>query len=190
MLTVDRRPMGPPDAGLEPRVRRVVCETLGVAPAELDPDASLADDLALDSLDLVELAVALEDEIGARLPERTMRSVRTYGDLVATVTRLAGAATAASERPPWARIAAGDGRRRGLLRAGPLTAYVLETVADEALRGGRGAWVEVALPAGSTDAQVARVASDLARLARRGVDVRVRRDGGLRPRSLGSQFAA
>ena len=49
---------------IESRVRRIVADRLGISPAELLPDTSLADDLAVDSLDLIEIAIAVETEVG------------------------------------------------------------------------------------------------------------------------------
>jgi len=51
------------NAALEPRVRRLVAERLGVSPEDLIPEASLADELAVDSLDLLEIAIALEADL-------------------------------------------------------------------------------------------------------------------------------
>jgi acyl carrier protein len=70
---------------VEPHVRRLVAKHLGVGTEELVPDISLRDDLAADSLDLVELAMALEAEFGIVMPERVLDRVRTYGDLVHAV---------------------------------------------------------------------------------------------------------
>src|SRR3989449_479577 len=81
-------------AGIEPRLRGVVAERLGVGPEELRPDVSLTDDLAADSLDLIDLGLALEAECGVVLRRRALESVRTYGDLLAAV---AGASRARSE---------------------------------------------------------------------------------------------
>src|SRR5947207_4234426 len=67
---------------VEPRLRRVVADNLGVALEDLTPEVSLTDDLAADSLDLLELALALEEELGFTVPERVLSDVRTYGDLV------------------------------------------------------------------------------------------------------------
>src|SRR5438094_476034 len=72
----------------EPRIRRLVADYLGVSLDVLTPEVSLTDDLAADSLDLVELALALEGEFGIEVPERTIDEVRTYGDLVATAAAL------------------------------------------------------------------------------------------------------
>ena len=73
----------------ELRMRRVVADTLGVGLEDLLREASLRDDLAADSLDLVELALALEAKFGISVPERVLDWVRSYGDLVeATVDRI------------------------------------------------------------------------------------------------------
>ena len=87
---------------------------------ELLCDVSLRDDLAADSLDLVELVVALEGEFAIVVPERILDQVRTYGDLVHTTTLLIRACreaeVLAAERPEpiRARIVtpAGDPRIR------------------------------------------------------------------------------
>src|SRR5881628_2494895 len=69
-------------AALEPRVRCLVADTLGVGIDELAPEVSLTDELAADSLDLAELAARLEAELGLVVPERVLAHLRTYGDLV------------------------------------------------------------------------------------------------------------
>src|SRR5207302_9721727 len=83
-------------SGIEPRLRGVVAERLGVGPEELRPDVSLTDDLAADSLDLIDLGLALEAECGVVLRRRALESVRTYGDLIAAV---AAARCRAARRP-------------------------------------------------------------------------------------------
>ena len=70
------------DEFVEPHVRRLVAGHLGVGVEELVSGVSLRDDLAADSLDLVELAVALEGEFAIVVPERILDEVRTFGDLV------------------------------------------------------------------------------------------------------------
>lgn len=69
----------------ETRIRRVVAEHLGLQTDQLSPEVSLTDDLAADSLDLVELAIELEEEFAVGLAEDSLDHVRTYGDLVDTV---------------------------------------------------------------------------------------------------------
>ena len=67
---------------VEPRVRRLVADHLGVGREELASNVSLRDDLAVDSIDLVELTMALEGHFAIVVPEFALRGVRTYGELV------------------------------------------------------------------------------------------------------------
>src|SRR5207249_1486012 len=96
---------------VEPHVRRVVSDRLGVGVEELVSEVSLRDDLAADSLDLVELVMALEAEFAIVVPDRVLDRVRTYGDLVQTTGHLlrtrceaeahgAAAPLRIAERPP------------------------------------------------------------------------------------------
>jgi acyl carrier protein len=59
-----------------------VAEHLGVGVDELLSGVSLRDDLAADSLDLIELALALEGEFAIVVPEWTLDEVRSFADLV------------------------------------------------------------------------------------------------------------
>jgi acyl carrier protein len=67
---------------VEPRLRRLVAEHLGVGRGELLSTVSLRDDLAADSLDLLELTMALEEHFEIAVPELALHDVRTYGELV------------------------------------------------------------------------------------------------------------
>jgi acyl carrier protein len=163
---------------VEPEVRRVVAERLGVGQEELAPEASLADDLAVDSLDMVELGLALEDEFGIGVPEHVLGEVRTYQHLVDRVLDLARAAVDDGGEPPfvWARVAA-PGRTDGAReRAGRLTPYAAQTIGEDALRAGRGAQLEVMVPITTGGAGLARVAEEFSWLRKRGVRVRVTRE--------------
>jgi acyl carrier protein len=73
---------------VEPRVRRCVCDLLGIERDQLCPECSLEQDLAIDSLDLVELTLALESEFDISVPESRSERVRTYGELVHLTTVL------------------------------------------------------------------------------------------------------
>src|SRR5258705_2521689 len=64
------------NAVVEPAVRRTVAEHLGVDAKDLAPGGSLADELAADSLDLVELALALEAQWGIPVPGRRCQDER------------------------------------------------------------------------------------------------------------------
>ena len=179
----------------EPRIRRLVADYLGVSADELTPEVSLTDDLAADSLDLVELALALEGEFGIEVPERAIDEVRTYGDLVETAVALTrgqrARETSGAGAPPlvWSRVVpAGMAATSGLQRADELTPYSAEEIADDALRAGRGARLEVTVHAATSDAGVAWVQDQFAWLGKRGVDVSVHRDhpdaGAQRPHAV------
>jgi len=153
------------DTTYETNVRRVVAEQLGVGVEEIAPDVSLPDDLAADSLDLVELALALEARCGVAISDRQLETVRTYGDLLDVI-----AAAPASGPPPLARFRiVCDGAARAD-HAGPLDPYTVDILVDEARRAGPRAHVE--LEAEHDDGVVAAARR---RLAARGVAVTVRR---------------
>jgi acyl carrier protein len=73
-------------------VRRTLAELLGIDEDVIEPDLSLADDLAVDSLELLEVAVALEDSLGVIIPRRRLEHVRTCGQLLALMLSLRSAA--------------------------------------------------------------------------------------------------
>ena len=66
---------------LETRIRGVVARQLGVELAEVIPDASLQEDLGADSLELVELLMALEDEFDIEVPEEVAETITTIADV-------------------------------------------------------------------------------------------------------------
>jgi acyl carrier protein len=74
---------------LSQRLLTLTAEQLAVAPAQLVRDASLVDDLGLDSLAAIEWGMAIEDAFGLSLPEDAMGRVSTYGDVEELVERLA-----------------------------------------------------------------------------------------------------
>ena len=74
---------------LTQRLLALTAEQLSVSPAQLVRDASLVDDLGLDSLAAIEWGMAIEDAFGLSLPEDAMARVATYGDVEELVQRLA-----------------------------------------------------------------------------------------------------
>ena len=73
-------------SSIEEQVKSIVAEQLGVKEDEVTNDASFVDDLGADSLDTVELVMALEEEFGVEVPEDEVEPVR---DMV--VRRMEGA---------------------------------------------------------------------------------------------------
>ncbi|NLA57846.1 MAG: acyl carrier protein [Firmicutes bacterium] len=64
------------------RVKEIVVEQLGVDPDEVTNDASFVDDLGADSLDLVELVMALEEEFDLEIPDEDAEKITNVGDAV------------------------------------------------------------------------------------------------------------
>ena len=54
---------------LEQKVAAIIVEQLGVSPEEIEPEASFMDDLGADSLDIVELVMAMEEEFDVEIPD-------------------------------------------------------------------------------------------------------------------------
>ncbi len=66
---------------LELRVRNIVAEQLGVDIEEIRPDAHILDDLGADSLDVVELVMALEESFDIEIPDSAVEGLRTIADV-------------------------------------------------------------------------------------------------------------
>ncbi len=164
---------------VEPRVRRLVAEHLGVAEEDLSPELSLVDDLAADSLDFAELGLAVEEEFDLAIPEHVLDGVRTYGDLVEAAIGLARARLE-SQIPNVSVVARvrrpALGADSTLERTGLLTRYLTETLADDVLRSGPGACIEVMVAAPVRDDAIRHVRDAFSWLADRGVRVIVQRD--------------
>lgn len=67
---------------IEDRVRKIVIEQLGVKEDELKNDASFVDDLGADSLDTVELVMALEEEFETEIPDEKAEKIATIQDAI------------------------------------------------------------------------------------------------------------
>jgi acyl carrier protein len=67
---------------IEEKVSNIVAEKLGVDRAEVTPDAVFIDDLGADSLDLVELIMAMEEEFGFEIADEEAEKLRTVGDVI------------------------------------------------------------------------------------------------------------
>ena len=64
------------------KIKNIIVEQLQVAETAVTEDASFIDDLGADSLDLVELIMALEEEFGIEIPDADAEKVVTVGDVV------------------------------------------------------------------------------------------------------------
>lgn len=64
------------------RVKNLVVEQLGVSEDQVTPDASFTEDLGADSLDVVELVMAFEEEFDLQIPDEDAEKIRTVSDAV------------------------------------------------------------------------------------------------------------
>lgn len=69
-------------ASVEERVKHIIVEQLGVDEDEVKPDASFVDDLGADSLDVVELVMALEEEFGLEISDEDAEKLATVDQAV------------------------------------------------------------------------------------------------------------
>jgi len=69
----------------EARVKEIIVDELGVEADKVTLEASFVDDLGADSLDTVELVMALEEEFGIDIPDEDAEKMRTVGDAVAYI---------------------------------------------------------------------------------------------------------
>ena len=78
-------------SAVEAKVREIVCDQLGVRDEEVTPDASFVEDLGADSLDLVELVMALEEEYDTEISDEEAEKIKTVQDVVDYIERHKGA---------------------------------------------------------------------------------------------------
>jgi acyl carrier protein len=64
------------------KVKKIIVEQLGVEEDEITMDSSFIDDLGADSLDIVELIMALEEEFDLEIPDSEAEKISTVGDIV------------------------------------------------------------------------------------------------------------
>ena len=67
---------------VESKIKTIIAEQLGVKPEEVTPNASFVDDLGADSLDTVELIMALEEEFNVEIPDEDAEKMKTVGDAI------------------------------------------------------------------------------------------------------------
>ena len=64
------------------QVGRIIAEQLGVKPEQITPEAKFIEDLGADSLDTVELVMALEEEFGNEIPDEDAEKLISVGDVI------------------------------------------------------------------------------------------------------------
>lgn len=75
---------------VQDKITEIIVEQLGVKPEEVVPEASFVDDLGADSLDTVELVMALEEEFGIEIPDEDAEKIQTVGDAIRYIEEKAG----------------------------------------------------------------------------------------------------
>ncbi len=63
------------------KIKKIISTQLGVDEAEITPESHFVDDLGADSLDTVELVMALEEEFGIEIPDEDAEKIQTVGDV-------------------------------------------------------------------------------------------------------------
>ena len=66
----------------------IIEEVTGIEPSEVTPEKSFVDDLDIDSLSMVEIAVQTEDKYGVKIPDEDLAGLRTVGDVVTYIQKL------------------------------------------------------------------------------------------------------
>lgn len=72
---------------VEKKILHIIAEQLGINEDEIDKDASLIDDMGADSLDIVELVMAMEEEFEMEIPDEDAEKISTVQDIIEYVNR-------------------------------------------------------------------------------------------------------
>lgn len=67
---------------VDDKVKDIISEQLGVKKEEIKPESSFIDDLGADSLDTVEVVMALEEEFGIEIPDEDAEKITTVGEAI------------------------------------------------------------------------------------------------------------
>ena len=70
------------DKPIDQRVKEIIVEQLGVKPDQVTPEAKFIEDLGADSLDTVELVMALEEEFEIEVPDEQAEKLQSVGDVI------------------------------------------------------------------------------------------------------------
>ena len=72
---------------LNPKIKDIIVEQLGVDPEKVKTEASFIDDLGADSLDIVELVMAMEEEFDLEIPDEDAEKLKTVSDVQEYLTK-------------------------------------------------------------------------------------------------------
>jgi len=70
------------EKSIEEKVKDIIVEQLGVNPEQVTPQASFIEDLGADSLDIVELVMAFEEEFGVEVPDEDAEKLQRVGEVI------------------------------------------------------------------------------------------------------------
>ncbi len=70
------------EKSIEEKVKDIIVEQLGVNPEQVTPQASFIEDLGADSLDIVELVMAFEEEFGVEVPDEEAEKLQTVQQVI------------------------------------------------------------------------------------------------------------
>jgi acyl carrier protein len=77
-------------ATVEEKIKKIICEQLDVPEKDVVPEASFVDDLGADSLDQVELIMAMEEEFDVSIPDEDAEKIGTVQDAVDYIKKASG----------------------------------------------------------------------------------------------------
>ncbi|MBM7117588.1 acyl carrier protein [Archangium primigenium] len=67
---------------IESKIKGIIADQLGVGEEEIKPESSFIEDLGADSLDIVELVMAMEEEFEVEIPDEEAENIKTVGDAI------------------------------------------------------------------------------------------------------------
>ena len=80
----------PEEKSIEDKIKAIIVEQLGVNADQVTPEARFIEDLGADSLDTVELVMALEEEFGQEIPDEEAEKLQAVGDVIKYIEDVQG----------------------------------------------------------------------------------------------------
>ena len=74
-------------SNIEAKVKSIIADQLGVGEDEIKPESSFIEDLGADSLDIVELVMAMEEEFEVEIPDEEAENIKTVGDAIKYISQ-------------------------------------------------------------------------------------------------------